>query len=74
MMHLLSQVLWQSWPYSTDRGETWSKGELIKELKIDLAGGFPTVRRIPKTGDLLFVWISEQATDKANPQVERRCA
>ena len=59
--------------YSTDGGQSWSKGELIKELTMALASGFPTVRRIPATGDLLFIWISEQAADQANPQIQRRC-
>ncbi|WP_207395321.1 sialidase family protein [Bremerella alba] len=43
--------------YSEDRGETWSKGEVISDLKMPYAG-LPTVRRIPSTGDLLFIWIS----------------
>ena len=36
--------------------------------------GLPSVRRIPATGDLLFVWISERSVDKENPKVARRCA
>jgi sialidase-1 len=60
--------------YSTDGGETWSKGELIQEVTMAAASGFPTVRRIPATRDLLFIWISEQAADRANPQIQRRCA
>jgi sialidase-1 len=36
--------------------------------------GLPTVRRIPATGDLLFIWISEKSVDKQNPKIHRRCA
>jgi len=59
--------------YSDDGCETWSKGEEIKELEMPYAG-LPTVRRIPSTGDLLFIWISERSVDKENPNVHRRCA
>ena len=50
--------------YSEDRGETWSKGELIRELKMPYAG-LPTVRRIPSTGDLLFIWISGKSKSES---------
>ena len=59
--------------YSSDRGETWSAGEMMKELQMPYAG-LPTVRRIPSTGDLLFIWITERSVDKQNPKVRRRCA
>lgn len=59
--------------YSKDGGETWSKGEPMKELKMPYAG-LPTVKRIPSTGDLLFIWISEKSQDKQNPKIRRRCA
>jgi sialidase-1 len=59
--------------YSTDGGETWSKGEEMKELEMPYAG-LPTVRRIPSTGDLLFIWISEKSVSKENPQAQYRCA
>jgi sialidase-1 len=36
--------------------------------------GLPTVKRLPTTGDLLFIWISERSVDKENPQIHRRCA
>jgi sialidase-1 len=36
--------------------------------------GLPTVRRIPKTGDLLFIWITEKSVDKKNKKIHRRCA
>lgn len=58
--------------YSSDGGETWSKGEVMKELSMPYAG-LPSVVRIPSTGDLLFVWISGRSTDKENPKVHRRC-
>jgi sialidase-1 len=59
--------------YSSDRGETWTAGEMIRELPMPYAG-LPTVRRIPSTGDLLFLWITERSVDKQNPQVHWRCA
>jgi sialidase-1 len=36
--------------------------------------GLPTVRRIPATGDLLFLWISERSVDPVNEKIHRRCA
>jgi len=59
--------------YSSDGGDTWSAGEEIKELAMPYAG-LPTVRRLPSTGDLLFIWISEKSVDKENPKIHRRCA
>ena len=59
--------------YSDDQCVTWSKGEPIKELEMPYAG-LPTVRRLPKTGDLLFIWISERSIDKKDPKIHRRCA
>ncbi len=40
--------------YSTDKGETWSKPELVKELEAPVAPA--SVARIPQTGDLLLIW------------------
>ena len=57
--------------YSKDQGESWSKGAMMKKLKMPYAG-LPTVMRIPSTGDLLFIWISERSIDKE--EVHRRCA
>ena len=59
--------------YSGDGCQTWSKGEEIKELDMPYAG-LPTVKRIPSTGDLLFIWISERSVDRQNPKIHRRCA
>ena len=59
--------------FSSDGGETWSKGEPMPELAMPYAG-MPTVVRLPKTGDLLFLWISEKSVDKVNPKISRRCA
>ncbi|MFH1922469.1 MAG: sialidase family protein [Planctomycetota bacterium] len=59
--------------YSEDQCETWSPGERIDELPMPYAG-LPTVRRIPSTGDLLFIWISERSIDKDDPKIHRRCA
>ena len=57
--------------YSQDYGETWSKGELMKEIEMPYAG-LPTVRRIPSTGDLVFIWISGMSQDKDQPEIKRR--
>jgi len=57
--------------YSNDKGQTWSKGELIKELVMETASN-PSVRRIPSTGDLLFVWGSEASSEGVT--TPRRCA
>jgi sialidase-1 len=57
--------------YSSDRCETWSKGEPVKELKMPYAG-LPSARRIPSTGDILFIWISGQSVDKQNPKIRHR--
>jgi sialidase-1 len=59
--------------YSEDQGETWSEGEPINELPMPYAG-LPTVRRIPSSGDLVFLWISERSVDKDDPKIHRRCA
>ena len=58
--------------YSEDGCKTWSKGEPIRQLRMPYAG-LPTVRRIPSTGDLLFIWIGEKSKDKINPKISRRC-
>jgi sialidase-1 len=58
--------------YSSDGGETWSKGEMIQELSQPYAG-FPAVRRIPSTGDLLFMWCGEKSTPETGGS-PRRCA
>jgi len=60
--------------YSADGGATWSKGEEIRALKMPYAG-LPTVRRIPSTGDLLFLWISERTPfEHRGRQLARRSA
>jgi sialidase-1 len=59
--------------YSCDGGQTWGKGEEIPELNMPYAG-LPTVRRIPSTGDLLFIWITEKSIDKNDQKIQRRCA
>jgi predicted neuraminidase len=41
--------------YSTDGGETWSKAELIRELKSSPNASPTNVKRIPSTGDLLLL-------------------
>lgn len=59
--------------YSEDGGETWSQGERIEGLEMPYAG-LPTVRRIPATGDLLFIYIGERSVDPENEKIHRRCA
>ena len=59
--------------YSKDGGMTWGKGIARKDITMPYAG-LPTVKRIPSTGDLLFIWITERSVDKDNPKVHRRCA
>lgn len=58
--------------YSEDKGATWGPAELRKDIPMPYAG-MPTVRRLPGTGDLVFIWISEKSADKVNPQINRRC-
>ncbi|MBI3920345.1 MAG: exo-alpha-sialidase [Armatimonadetes bacterium] len=58
--------------YSSDGCVTWSKGEEMKELEMPYAG-LPTVRRLPSTGDLLFIWISGKSQDKNDPKINWRC-
>ncbi len=59
--------------YSEDKGETWGPPIPREDIEMPYAG-LPTVRRIPSTGDLLFIWISERSVDKENPKIHRRCA
>jgi sialidase-1 len=59
--------------YSSDRGETWSPGELIQELDQPYAG-FPTVRRIPATGDLVFFWCSASSSGSPTRRTAIACA
>jgi len=59
--------------YSSDGCQSWSKGQVMTQLKMPYAG-LPTVKRIPATGDLLFIWISEKSTPTINGQkVSFRC-
>jgi sialidase-1 len=42
--------------YSSDRGESWSKGEAVKELALPRhSSSALNVKRIPKTGDLVLI-------------------
>jgi sialidase-1 len=45
---------------------------MIQELSQPYAG-FPAVRRIPSTGDLLFMWCGEKSTPETGGS-PRRCA
>ena len=59
--------------YSKDGGASWSKGRKMAKIEMPYAG-LPSVKRIPSTGDLLFIWISERSIDKDDPRIHRRCA
>ena len=59
--------------YSSDGCQTWSAGERVEGIEMPYAG-LPTVKRIPSTGDLLFMWISERSVDRENEKIHRRCA
>jgi len=63
---------WPVFAYSEDKGATWGPPIPRKDIKMPYAG-LPTVRRLPSTGDLLFIWISERSQDKVKPQIHRRC-
>ena len=41
--------------FSSDRGKSWSKGELTRDVKMSRNASYITVERIPSTGDLLLV-------------------
>lgn len=41
--------------YSSDRGETWSAGELMKNLPLSKRTSAVSIDRIPSTGDLLVI-------------------
>jgi sialidase-1 len=41
--------------YSSDQGETWSPGELVKDLPASIPSPF-ALERLPTTGDLLCLW------------------
>lgn len=41
--------------YSKDKGQTWSKGEAIRELKLPVWSSALNIKRIPSTGDLLLL-------------------
>ncbi|MCC6442965.1 MAG: exo-alpha-sialidase [Armatimonadetes bacterium] len=41
--------------YSSDKGESWSKGELVKDLKLPANSSAVTADRIPSTGHLLLL-------------------
>ena len=60
--------------WSEDGCETWSEGQMNKAMSMPYAG-LPTVKRIPSTGDLLFLWISEKSVEKVDGKdIARRCA
>jgi sialidase-1 len=53
--------------YSTDRGETWSAGEMVQDLPLPGATGAVSVHRLPKTGDLLLIQITGSRDGKRAP-------
>jgi sialidase-1 len=44
--------------YSSDKGESWSEGRPIPELKLPKPSSALNIKRIPKTGDLLLLRCS----------------
>lgn len=64
---------WPVFAYSTDKGESWGPPLPRKDIAMPYAG-LATVRRLPGTGDLLFLWIGERSQDPADPKINRRCA
>jgi sialidase-1 len=58
--------------YSEDKGESWGPPIERRDIEMPYAG-LATVRRIPSTGDLLFIWINKRSQDKEKPQINRRC-
>ena len=59
--------------YSKDGCETWSRGFIKRTIQMPYAG-LPTVKRIPSTGDLLFIWISERTPIPNTEKLARRSA
>ena len=59
--------------YSEDKCASWGKGQMRKDIPMPYAG-LPTVKRIPSTGDLLFIWIGKRSNleHKGKP-LARRC-
>jgi sialidase-1 len=51
---------------STDKGETWSKGELRQDLPLPSSGAV-TIKRIPTTGDLLLIRATGSKARKRAP-------
>lgn len=55
--------------YSMDKGETWSKAELVREWKLSPNASAVTITRIPSTGDLLLIRTTGGKEGKRNPMV-----
>jgi sialidase-1 len=53
--------------YSTDLGETWSKGEMMQEIPMSPYASAITVGRIPSTGDLLMVLCTGGVEGRRTP-------
>jgi len=58
--------------YSEDKGESWGPPVERTDIAMPYAG-LATVRRLPSTGDLLFIWINKRSQDKVKPEINRRC-
>lgn len=60
--------------YSADRGETWSAGELLKQLPLPTQSSALHVTRMPASGDLLLVRSTGDGTTKSGerPKVRNR--
>lgn len=55
--------------YSADQGRTWSKGELVPELKLPANSSALNVDRIPSTGDLILLRCSGGEGGRRTPFV-----
>jgi hypothetical protein len=54
---------------ASDKGVTWSQGELVKELRISPNASPVTVDRIPSTGDLLLTRCTDGEGGRRTPLV-----
>lgn len=55
--------------YSTNQGVTWSKGEMVQELKLSPNSSAINVQRIPSTGDLVLLRTTGGAGGRRTPFV-----
>jgi len=68
MMYMRTALGYIYASFSEDEGETWSKPEPLDNVKASLSPS--SIKRIPKTGDLLLVWNDKSGFDLS--KVKRR--